>query len=72
MADPMEHATGLEKRELLARVAGNDVSRIVLCTKYFLWGRKIIVYTDEVYVDNNKNIYKKQYYLKNILRKWNK
>ncbi|XP_014294360.1 cytochrome c oxidase subunit 5B, mitochondrial [Halyomorpha halys] len=24
MADPLEHATGLEKRELLARVAGND------------------------------------------------
>ncbi|XP_046385575.1 cytochrome c oxidase subunit 5B, mitochondrial-like [Ischnura elegans] len=24
MADPMEHATGLEKRELLAKAAGND------------------------------------------------
>ncbi|XP_066999380.1 cytochrome c oxidase subunit 5B, mitochondrial [Anabrus simplex] len=24
MPDPLEHATGLEKRELLARVAGND------------------------------------------------
>nr|CAH7718647.1 unnamed protein product [Callosobruchus chinensis] len=24
MGDPIEHATGLEKRELLAKVAGND------------------------------------------------
>lgn len=24
MGDPLEHATGLEKRELLAKVAGND------------------------------------------------
>uniref|UniRef100_T1IX90 Cytochrome c oxidase subunit 5B, mitochondrial n=1 Tax=Strigamia maritima TaxID=126957 RepID=T1IX90_STRMM len=24
MADPIEHATGLEKKELLARLAGND------------------------------------------------
>lgn len=24
MADPIEHATGLEKRELLAKAAGND------------------------------------------------
>lgn len=25
MADPLDHATGLEKRELLAIQAGNDV-----------------------------------------------
>lgn len=30
MADPMELATGLEKREILAKLAGNDVS-------YSLW-----------------------------------
>ncbi len=27
MNDPIEHATGLEKYELLAKQAGNDVSR---------------------------------------------
>lgn len=26
VADPLDHATGLEKREMLARLAGNDVS----------------------------------------------
>jgi len=26
VADPLDHATGLEKRELLAHLAGNDVS----------------------------------------------
>lgn len=25
MADPLEHATGLEKQEMLAKAAGNDV-----------------------------------------------
>lgn len=25
MADPLEHATGIEKREMLAELAGNDV-----------------------------------------------
>lgn len=25
MADPMEHATGVEKQELMAKAAGNDV-----------------------------------------------
>lgn len=25
MADPMEHATGLEKQELLSKAAGNEV-----------------------------------------------
>lgn len=26
VADPLDHATGLEKKEMLARLAGNDVS----------------------------------------------
>lgn len=26
VADPLDHATGLEKREMLAHLAGNDVS----------------------------------------------
>lgn len=26
MADPLEHATGLEKKEMLAKAAGSDVS----------------------------------------------
>ena len=26
MADPIDHATGVEKREMLARLAGDDVS----------------------------------------------
>lgn len=29
MADPLEHATGLEKQEMLANLAGNDVSGFV-------------------------------------------
>jgi hypothetical protein len=30
VADPLDHATGLEKREMLAHIAGNDVSHYIL------------------------------------------
>jgi len=32
MADPLEHATGIEKREMLAELAGNDVR-----PEFWLW-----------------------------------
>jgi len=40
VADPLDHATGLEKREMLAHLAGNDVSCDVFSlasTSIFLW-----------------------------------
>jgi len=40
VADPLDHATGLEKREMLAHLAGNDVSCDVsslASTSIFLW-----------------------------------
>lgn len=30
MADPLEHATGLEKQEMLAKAAGNDVRTCIV------------------------------------------
>ena len=36
MSDPLEHATGLEQREMLAKAAGNDVSYYMLVIVSFL------------------------------------
>ncbi len=53
MNDPIEHATGIEKFELMAKKAGNDVSTSLrpLGDDQIKSTKKIIV----VYIQNTKN-----------------
>lgn len=43
MAEPLDHATGIEKAELLAHLAGNDVSDLLFFS-FFKTGKLKIVF----------------------------